>query len=462
MTQTLKSGIRKYINDNHLIDIENDTVLLAVSGGLDSIVMLDLMVDLFGGDSVAGQKVAIAHCNFGLRGSESDGDEAFVRKLADLYAIDIHVAKYDTKALAQENSITIQEQARELRYDFFETLSHKYGYNKVVIAHNANDTTETMLINLIRGSGLKGLCGIRPMRDDLYVRPLMFATRDEIREYADANNLDHREDSSNSSIKYLRNYLRHQVIPSLSVAASSHGNLHKLVLQTQQRLQSSQSFIDNSVEIMIQDCMNQEQNVIYIDKLKRWGASIEFQLFAILQSKGYAYSDILSMCKAIEDNHSGAKFYSSDNKFLIITDRQTLVICNADEMDDDSAVHISINSNHDAVKKLITPLTPDKLRNHSPNIIYLNSQAVSFPLILRKWQQGDTFCPLGMKGKSKLVSDLLIDRKLDVVSKKSQLILQEQDSGRIVSVVGIQPDDRFKVVDMLEVIEIDLDKVLTT
>ncbi|HNT42333.1 MAG TPA: tRNA lysidine(34) synthetase TilS, partial [Tenuifilaceae bacterium] len=202
----LQDKFINFIRVHRLAD-ENDSILLGVSGGIDSMVMLHLF-------QKTGFKFAVAHCNFGLRGEESDGDEEFTRTYCREKGVVFHTTKFSTVQYATDKSVSIQVAARELRYDYFNELCREHGYNKIAIAHNMNDSAETVLLNLIRGAGIRGLTGIRPVHGNI-IRPLLFATRPEIENYSKQLGISYREDSSNATLKYKRNFIRHRVIPLL-------------------------------------------------------------------------------------------------------------------------------------------------------------------------------------------------------------------------------------------------------
>ncbi|MDR1594820.1 MAG: tRNA lysidine(34) synthetase TilS [Prevotellaceae bacterium] len=408
--------------------------LLAVSGGIDSMVMAHLFVN-------SGFKCAIAHCNFSLRGDESDADEELVRTFADECGVPFHTIRFDTNRYAAEKKISTQLAARELRYNWFEELKNTYGFDKIVIAHNSDDNLETFFINLSRGAGLNGLTGI-PKHTDNLIRPLLNFSRKEIEEYAVANNVRYREDSSNLSDKYLRNKLRHLVLPVLDGVIPS---FREKVLESIGYLNQANNFFEAETEIFLHDNSFEKHNDIYIslDKIRQ-SHSKEIRLFYILKTYGFRRETIEKICECVDKAVSGKQFFSSTHCLLI--DRTHLIISPANEKTDSYVIDKDSVIYTDCFELRCETVEKDSafqlLRN--PNVGEFDLAKLTFPLIFRPCNEGDCFVPLGMKGHKKL-SDFFIDLKLPVTEKKRQQVLVSGND--IIWVAGLRPDERFKVTE---------------
>jgi tRNA(Ile)-lysidine synthase len=408
------------------------TFLLAVSGGIDSVVMADLF-------KKTGLEFAFAHCNFNLRADESDADQVFVEELASSMKSACYVGHFDTKAFAEEKGISIQMAARELRYDWFAKLKVKYGFDYVVIGHNLNDVVETMLLNLTRGSGIRGLSGIKP-RQGYIVRPLLFASRDDIRKYAEQQHLPWREDSSNTETKYIRNRIRHTIIPELeSINPSFMTNAMDMVTrlsQTEQLLNLAVSMVKKMVWIELED-----KFLIDIEKLLEFPA-VETLLYELLREFGCSPFNIRTIVSSF-DSIPGKRFLTRTH--CITRDRAHLIITKNTIPDDveilidqetafvSYPVHLTFNSFN---------INPGYVIPAESRFAVLDSDQIEFPVRLRRWKPGDSFRPLGMKG-SKKISDFLINNKVSRPDKHHIWVLE---SGRnIVWVINHRIDDRFRI-----------------
>jgi len=429
----VKNRFLKYILQKQLFDKE-DKLLVAVSGGIDSVVLLHLLLELK-------FDVAIAHCNFLLRGSESDEDEKFVRALVLKYEVEIFVKKCDAGKYASQKKISIQESARELRYNWFEELVMQQGFSKLVVGHHFDDNLETFFINFSRGSGLSGLRGI-PLENNNIVRPLMFASREQIEMYATENNLNFREDSSNKSDKYLRNNLRHNVIPSLKTALNDSVTGMEKSLEY---LAEDEMLFEQLMDEKRNELIEEGESQIVIDKKKLQALSpLKVWLFYLLKPFGFPRGLTDEIAVAIEENKSGRQFFSPTHR--LVTDRKKLFLNLLDE-------------NHELEEYFIEEgeveiLEPVHLRFSTLNIssgfkidtnrftAQLDYHKLEFPLTLRKWKTSDSFHPLGMKG-SKLLSDFFIDNKLSIPEKENTWLLVS--GSQIVWVVGMRISDKFKV-----------------
>lgn len=422
-----------YIETRSLVS-QQDVVVLGVSGGRDSMVMLDLCVK-------AGLRIAVAHCNFSLRGAESDADQAFVEKRAAEYGVPLHVVRFDTQEEASRCGESIQMAARRLRYDWFEELCLEYGYSKIAIAHHADDSIETVFINMVRGTGLRGMTGISSQNGRI-IRPLLFAHRDDITRYTADAGITYRDDSSNDSIKYLRNRLRHEILPLLNSSSNSFTDTMSCNIE---RMEQAQRFVDTQVARIKSEVM--EQGRLDLLKLRAVG-DMKFLLFEILYPYGFPSEMIESIREAIERGHSGKRFFTSwhtlllDRDALLLSERRATHFEQCELAADDPRV------------EWLTIYDFDTL--HTPsNVALLSADELNFPLQLRRWRDGDWFIPLGMRGQKK-VSDFLIDAKVSLTDKETQGVLMS--NGQIIWLVGRRIDERYKVRESTKkVVRITLD-----
>ena len=416
--------IQEFISETQLLS-KSDKTLIAVSGGRDSILLLILLHQL-------GYPVEVAHCNYKLRAEESDNDEDFVRKLADKMGVPFHSKKFDTKNLAEKDGVSIQMKARDLRYDWFDVLSKERNLNKIATAHHLDDQLETILINLTRGTGLKGLRGMKEKRGKI-IRPLLCVSRDEINEFMFEKHIPFREDSSNASGKYFRNKIRQQVIPVLKEINPS---LFKAVNNTTKRLRNVEVNWDNQF-LAWQESLDIKNGVTKIDFSEVVENNISF-IQQLLRSKGFSYPDIESILNA-KNSEKGKKFYGK-NKYAVITGNQQyeLYVQNEDDIKEYFiSENLPINLSFDLVP------TPVEIEN-SGSIAYINADKVQGKLRLRKWRKGDWFIPFGMRGKQK-VSDYFINNKLSLAEKENTWLLC--DSEKIVWIVCHRSDNRYRVDD---------------
>ena len=408
--------------------------LLTVSGGIDSVVLAELF-------HTAGIDFDFAHCNFHLRGEESDGDQAFVEKLALRMNVSCFVNHFDTQDYASKKGISIQMAARDLRYEWFEDIREKNGYDFIATGHNRNDMVETVLINFARGSGIRGLSGIRA-RHGFLIRPLLFASRAEIRKYADAHSLTWREDSSNAETKYIRNRIRHVLIPEFEAInpafmQNATDTISRLS-QTEQLLNLALAQIKKSVWIELPD-----KFLIDIEKLTEYPA-VETLLFELLREFGCTPILVRSIMSSFEAT-PGKRFITRTH--LITRDRTHLIITK-NEIPIDSEMEI------DADTALVTYPVHLIFSNLKVNPGYtvppenryavLDFDRLVFPLTLRRWRAGDHFHPLGMKGTKK-ISDFLIDNKVPLPDKQHVWVIES--SGNIIWVVNHRIDDRYRFTD---------------
>ncbi|CDN32957.1 tRNA(Ile)-lysidine synthetase [Mucinivorans hirudinis] len=396
-----------------------EKTLLAVSGGVDSMVMLDMYIK-------QGMAIGVAHCNFRLRGAESDAEQALVERVATKNNIPIYIRRFDTSCEAALAGESIQMAARRLRYAFFEEICTEQGYDKIAIAHHSDDSTETFFINLLRGTGLRGLTGISAVNGRV-IRPLLGMSREQILEYAAENEVKYLLDSSNGSLKYLRNRLRHDIIPRL---ADSVPDFRRTMAQNLMRLEQAQNFIDNQIAEIRDEVIS--ENIIDLGLIKSQG-NYTFVIFELLRPYGFSPEVIEDLCRSTDS--TGKQFYAAhwvatiDRGRVIMTERtrqliEDELICETDERIEQVDV-----------SRLMSLRTP-------ANEALLCVDAAHFPLRVRRWQQGDWFVPLGLRGQKK-VSDFLIDAKVSMPDKERQLVLMTGET--IMWLIGRRIDDRFKV-----------------
>lgn len=412
---------------------EKQKVLLAISGGVDSVVM----AELFGR---ARFPFGIAHCNFSLRGKESDDDEVFAASLAERYKVTFYSKRFDTGKFAVENKLSIQAAARKLRYDWFNELAEKNRFAAVATAHHKNDVLETMLINLTRGTGIAGLHGILPKQNNI-IRPLLFTSREYIESFAQNHNLKFRYDSSNSSDKYVRNKLRMRVIPTLREINPSIENTAVFISRN---LYDAEIIVKEKVEQERKKCVSEKAKKFHIPvkKLKALHP-LRTYLYEFLRPFGFNGKTVEQIMQALDET-PGKKFFSDTHQLL--KDREDLIISLIRKEKEVAAIKIKASE-----KKILKPfkLTFSKTKNSKKFILpasnliaALDHAKLKFPLVLRKWQHGDRFVPLGMETRKK-ISDFLVDSKIPLTDKDNIWVLQSGEE--IAWIPGLRIDDRFKV-----------------
>lgn len=399
---------------------------------MDSVVLSHLLNKL-------GYKFDLAHCNFQLRGNEANQDTEFCETFAKSINSICHVAYFNTKEYANEHKLSIQMAARELRYHWFKELLEKNGYSHILTAHHANDNVETLFVNLIRGTGIKGLQGI-PEKQNSVVRPLLFATKEEIRHYAEQNKLSYREDSSNQEVKYKRNFIRHQIIPELK----------KLNPALEETLVSSISYFKQSAEIVTEfakqkfkEICKEENEQLFIDiALILKEPQKETLLFEWLNSKNFKTNQIQQLTEALHSGKTIGKQFSSATHQLVIDRKYIIVQQLIKENTPTEFVISSLTDTQHLPINILFERTTDTQFSNNPNEIKIAYSENLFPLTLRKWKQGDRFQPFGMKGTKKL-SDFFKDEKLSLFEKENVWLLANKE--HIIWVVGYRMNDQCKV-----------------
>ena len=407
-------------------------LVVAVSGGADSVVLLDILVKL-------GYQCVIAHCNFHLRGAESDADMIFVQALAKRFHLPLHIIHFDTPAIANERKISIEMAARDLRYEWFRELLKSENCCAVAIAHHANDTVETFFINLSRGTGIRGLLGIKAQNDQI-IRPLLQCKRSQIEAYAHEHGLDFRTDSTNVDTLFVRNKIRQNIVPQFQAINPA---FTETMCQNLEHLTDVAEIYTHAVEKARTQLFKVENEITYlfIDELKRFPA-FRTILYELLQPYNFNSDTVQTIVKSL-DGLSGKEFYSTTHRLII--NRAKIEIETFQEAD---------NTHHTiafGVKKLTEPIkleinhikgVPEIKKNKKS--AYLDADKLLFPLVLRHWEEGDTFIPFGMTQRKK-VSDFFIDEKISRLMKDKLWILTSEKG--IVWIVGHRIDNRFRIND---------------
>lgn len=439
MEETFIKEFGAFVKKQRLFE-PSDTVILAISGGLDSVVLAHLLWRIK-------QSLVLAHCNFQLRGDESNRDEQFVRGLAQQFQLPLYVESYDTKAFAIAHKLNTQLAARQLRYDFFERLrvqlSQKPGRVWVATAHHANDAAETMLINLFRGTGIDGLKGI-PVKNGFVIRPLLFAYREQIEKYAKLNGLSWVEDSSNEKEDYARNLVRHSVLPA---AQQKFPEVVHNLAGTMERLQEVAALFHQMIGLRLKKMVVHEGDLQKIPALKLAKATERNTLvWEWIKGAGFTEGQVSEVVK-LTDAATGSYILSGSHR--ILKNRAWLILSPTGEevkaprvieqvpavvaMPDGQLLKLLAISEYDSNATL-------------PNLpayeAWLDAEKVAFPLLLRPWKTGDYFYPLGM-AKKKKVARFLIDIKASAIEKEKVWVLESNK--RILWVVGYRIDDRFKL-----------------
>ena len=396
--------------------------LVAISGGADSVALLRTMVAL-------GYDVEAAHCNFNLRGDESNRDEQFCKNLCLVLKIPLHIAHFDTKTYADTHHLSIEMAARSLRYTYFRQLMHDIGAEAVVVAHHKDDAVETMLINLIRGTGIRGLTGIAPKRDGV-IRPLLCVNREQILSYLGLLRQDFVTDSSNLVDDVVRNKIRLNILPLMREINPS---VSETMAATADRLTFVADIYDDTMQRMADEArVSTARNDMMAFDLQRINS--EGLLFHILQPMGFSPKTVEEAFGAIVHRHTGAFFSSASHEMVV--DRQWMVVMPRKEPF--KSMRIPITGRYavgEAMLRVSEVVIADDFHfSRQPSCASLDAEKVTFPLELRTVREGDRFDPLGMKGK-KLVSDFLTDQKVHLLDKRRQIVVADAKDN-ILWVVG--------------------------
>lgn len=421
-------AFKNHINQQ-LPFLKESKLLVAISGGVDSVVLTHLCKE-------ANLDFALAHCNFNLRGNESDSDESFVLELAEDLDVEVFIQNFDTESFAKNEKLSIQLAARQLRYDWFFELSEQLDFDYILTAHHADDNLETFLINLSRGTGLEGLKGI-PEVNETIVRPLLSFSREDIEDYAKKHHLKWREDSSNASTKYLRNKLRHDVI---SVLKDINTDVLANFQNTLAYLNDSSTIVEDAIDSFL------NKAIVTIDDSQISYKISEFEvlnnpkayLFEIYKDYGFTqWKDIENLLTA----QSGKLVFSKTHQLL--KDRDCLILSEISSeknnerftiLEDQNEIKLPNGTLHfESVKEI---------GDTEKSTIYIDKKTLNYPLTVRHWEKGDYFYPLGMQGKKKL-SKFFKDEKLSLLDKQNALLLCSDH--QVVWVINHRADNRFKI-----------------
>ena len=424
--------------------LKEKKLLIAISGGIDSVVLTHLL-------SALNFNISLAHCNFNLRNTESDLDTVFVKEVAKELKIKCFTTSFETKKIAQENKESTQVAARNLRYKWFQEILEAHNFDYVLTAHHADDNLETFLINLTRGSGLDGFTGIPEINGNI-IRPLLKFSRIEILSYAKENKLSWREDKSNAATKYVRNKIRHKILPVLKEINPS---LLDTFSKTLENLKESKQLIDDSIEEISKKVILKEHGVVKfrIHEIQQL-SNPKAYLYELLKGHNFTeFKDIYNLLAAQSGKQVFSKTHAllKDREFLILSE---VAILNEQQKTQELAFHISedLCKITDPIQLTFEKVTAQSIQNKST--IYVSKESLTFPLIVRKWQNGDYFYPEGMQGKKKL-SKYFKDEKLSLLEKQNTWLLCNADD-TIIWIIGMRKDNRYSLKSNLEITKICL------
>lgn len=429
----MKERFEQYIQEHQLFK-PGHRLLIGVSGGVDSVVLVDLCL-------ASGYKIGIAHCNFQLRGIESDRDEAFTQSLAQQLGVPFHLTRFDTKKIAEESRQSIEETARQLRYVWFDQLCEEHRYDRLLTAHQADDNIETAFMHFVRGTGIRGLRGMLPLQRR-QARPLLFARRKEVEQYAADQQLQFVEDSSNQDTQFTRNYFRKELIPALQ---QKFPEASENMLATIDHLREAAELYQQSLDRHIQRLVHRKGNEIHLPlRLLKKQSTLPTILWEILRDYGFQSAQLPDLLRLL-DAEPGKYVASATHRF--IQHRQWMIIApQAKELAQTILIEgegdIPFAQGHLQVKQTtdshwLFRYQPVSGKEHTLEV----SKPLSFPLVLRPWKAGDYFYPVGMQGKKKKVARFLIDQKLSKTEKEKVWVLESAQ--RLVGVLGYRKDERF-------------------
>lgn len=406
---------------------------MGVSGGKDSMALADLLLK-------AGYNFSVAHCNFCLRKEEADLEEAFVVSYFQEKNIPVFSIRFNTQEHADANKQSIQMAARELRYNWFKELKTEHQFDYIVTAHHLNDNIETFFINVLRGAGINGLKGI-PEKTETIVRPLLFASSEQIKEYITRNNLKYKEDSSNSEVKYLRNKLRHELVPLLK---EINPKLEETFSKEFNYFREANNLIEETIAKEIENISSNTNNEVSYEIKKVLDSShIGLLLHYILKQYSFDSSIETQVLEAIKAGQSGKLFMSKTHTCLV--DRESIII--KENNNTNILLSYTIEKNTKSISEPLNlhfEIVDEAKIIVEDNLVCLDFEKLSFPLQIRKWQEGDSFQPLGMQGTKKL-SDFFINQKYTLFQKEEQWLLTSKNE--IVWIIGKRIDNRFKVTE---------------
>jgi len=433
----LLDHFRSFVKKKALIQ-EGDRVLLAVSGGVDSMVLAHLLLK-------SGIEIGLAHCNFQLRAAESEEDEIFIRNWAKTNQTPIYVTSFQTETLAQEQKTSIQVLARELRYNWLEKIRQQESFTSILTAHHLNDSLETFFYNFTKGTGLAGMRGV-PLRNEKIIRPLLFADKETILRYAKEEGIPYREDSSNPTDKYARNKIRHHVVPILKqinpsledTAARNFNILNQSFLLFQDRIEQFKTK-------WIEEIAGQLH--IRIAGLQENPRTQQTLLFECIRHAGFHFRQVEQLLLQLSKRRVGAIYYSMSHRLLV--DRDVLILDRLETVDDTS--NSILISKETEMIALSEGMLIFETKNGKPDFFgspdqsaLLDAETLMYPLQLRKWKAGDAFCPLGMNGQHQKLQDFFSNNGFSRFEKEKTWLLVDA-KGKIVWIVGYRIDDRNKI-----------------
>jgi len=425
------SKVHSFIKQQNLLP-PNSTLIVGLSGGADSVALLYILKQL-------GYNCIAAHCNFHLRGEESLRDESFAESFAESLQIPFHKIDFDTETYASKQKISVEMAARELRYEWFETLRNKLNAEAILVGHHQNDSIETFLLNLIRGTGIRGLTGIKP-KSGYIVRPLLCLTKDEILSFINQEKLSYVTDSSNWSDDYVRNKIRLNILPAMKEINPSVENA---ILRTMENLRQAARIYDSDIKLARKEVFDEEKGYISIPALQSY-MEPETLLYEILKPFGFNAVVIGEIMLSLT-GQSGKEFYASD--FKLIKDRERLLLMPKQNIAEKyyEIAQEDVLLHHPLQLSLhFTPNVSEFEMSKDKNIAYFDAQKLKFPLMLRNWKQGDKFVPFGMQGFRKL-SDYFNDRKYSKIDKEQAWLLCNGDD--IIWIVGERTDNRYRITE---------------
>ncbi|MEO1262016.1 MAG: tRNA lysidine(34) synthetase TilS [Bacteroidota bacterium] len=435
----MKKKLSEYI-EKHSMFIQGERILIAASAGVDSTVLCYLFNELkiiFG----------IAHCNFKLRKAESDKDEYFVKKLAEKFFVPFYSTSFETELFSKKNKLSLQEAARNLRYEWLQKTAYNNNFGKIATAHHLDDNIETILYNFSKSTGIKGIRGILPVKSNI-IRPMLFAGKKEILDYASKKNIEYREDQSNLTNKYTRNIIRHNITP---VFEAINPSFQKSAGESIEYLRDVEKLFNHAIRRIQINITTLERDaggeniIVKIDIKKLLAApAYETVLFEILNNYDFNKSQVKQILKSIH-NEPGRFYYSPQKRLLV--DREYLIVEQLKELK--KSIFIKENPDGQAIRiaggalALSYAKGPVDKFPKDRNIAFFDADKVDWPLTLRHWESGDYFQPIGMHGRKKKLQDFFTNQKLSRLEKEKVWILES--SGSICWIVGHRMDERFKV-----------------
>ena len=431
----MRESFESYINNHHLC-LKKERILVAVSAGVDSMVLAELF-------RLGGWKIGIAHCNFKMRGGQSDGDEAFVKSYAAQHGLPCFTKSFELSTFASENKMGIQEAARVLRYSWFSEVMEAEKFQHLATAHHQDDQIETVLMNISRGAGISGLQGMSPRREHL-IRPLLFASKKDILTFASENQIESREDATNSESFYRRNFWRNQLIPQIeSRIPSFKRRMAENILIWQKTARLLQGLLQNQMDQ--RKYVEGDAIVLEVDHIE--SSLRDIVIFEWLRPYGFNYSQVLQMVQNIEEGRSGGEFESAYNRIVI--DRKRLLLgspktTEVEEITIEEHEHIVHLKDGRLEFTLLATAAIDFSQAHD-EVAYIDARKLTYPLVIRRWQPGDAFRPIGLHGKRQKLKKFFNNQKMSKLEKEAQWILFS--GPEICWVIGKRIDHRFCITE---------------